>query len=88
MIKAEKPVAKPKAEVVSDLPGVDKEDFSEADAQAHADKSIPIIDDKFVANLGSEKMYGKVKAFSQVVYDVQDKQGNIIGTRTALRIDH
>lgn len=84
----EKPAVKPKAEVVSDLPAVDKADFDMNDAMAHAAKEVPTIDDRLVANVGSEKMYGKVKAFAQVEYDVRDAKGEVIGTRTALRIDH
>ena len=82
----------PKA-VESDLPAVDKADFSDADAAAHAAKDVPQIDDKFVSNLGSDsKQYGKVQSFQVIKYDRRDGKGEIMegekGVGTHLRIDH
>lgn len=75
--------------VVAGPKAVNAKGFSLEDAKAYAKKDIPQIADEFVANLGNDqKMYGNVQSFQQVAYDVKDHRGEVIGSRTCLRIDH
>lgn len=46
------------------------------------------ISDEQVNSLGQEKQYGKAVRADEVVYNVLDRKGEVVGERTCVRITH